>query len=224
MSTPRNNGPRPSWRRNIARVGTALGIAALIGSAAALSACSDAPTAAPPSVRPTSAPNADLLGGTLTGITGTLTNTTSTLLNGLLWLAPATQTTATRVIGPAGGTFGIDKGIKITVPKGAVSSNVTFSVTRLPGLIMAYDFQPHGIKFAVPLTIEQPTAGVNLLPLLDPSVKVTGAYYSDASLLNQLLGTVSVSELEPTVVASDKSSVTFTVQHFSGYVVAWGRQ
>lgn len=223
MWTPRNNGPGPSWRRYIARVGTALGSAVLAASIGTLSACSDAPTS-PAATRPAApARSTGLLSTTLTDLAGLPTPVPSTMLNGLLWLTPVTQAKASKVIGPGGGTFGIANGIQITVPKGAVSSATAFSVTRLPGPILAYDFQPHGTRFAVPLVVEHPTAGLDLSPLRNPTAKLTAAYVPDLSLLNALSGTVTVSELQPTVVSLDKSAVRFSVWHFSGYVVAWGR-
>jgi hypothetical protein len=48
MWTLRNNGRGPSRTRRIARVGQAIGIAALMGGSAVLTACSDAPTLSGP--------------------------------------------------------------------------------------------------------------------------------------------------------------------------------
>jgi len=127
-----------------------------------------------------------------------------------------------KVIGPAGGSFSIANGIKVVVPPNAVSSNITFSVTRLPGVLVAYDFQPHGTVFAKPLIIQQPTLGTNLFKL-DPAADIEGAYFPSSSLLDQTTGTAEVTEFEPTFVSADKAWITFTVQHFSGYIVASGR-
>jgi hypothetical protein len=192
-------------RRNTVRVLLALGVAGLAA------ACADqitAPSALAPSATPSRA---------------TAVSTSSTLVNALTWSKPATLASASKVIGPAGGSFSIPNGIKVTVPEGAVSSNVTFSVTRLPGSIIAYDFQPHGTTFAKPLTIEHPTAGANTSKL-PKEATLEGAYVPDLSLLDQQLGTATVSEFRPTFVSATKSTVTFTVDHFSGYIVSWGRR
>lgn len=149
--------------------------------------------------------------------------TTANTVNGLLWARPVSQATASAVIGPAGGSISIPNGVRLIVPKGAVTSNVTFSVTRLPGIIVAYDFQPHGMTFAQPLTIQQPTLGTNLFKL-DPVTSIEGAYFLGNSSLNQTTGTATVAEFEPTFVSADNAWITFTVKHFSGYMVATGRQ
>lgn len=214
MMTLRTTGSTPSRGRHIARVVAAIGLA---GIAVALTGCSDDPS---PSPLAPQAPKADLL-STVGGLTGHVTSAVLTVVNGVTWTTTATQTSATATIGSEGGAFGIPGGVQIVVPRGAVPMPVRFSVTRLPGNVVAYDFQPHGTTFAVPLVVTQPTAGTNLSSLTGATFR--GAYFPDQSLLNQVLGTAQVSEFEPTVVAADKSSVTFTVKHFSGYIVSWGR-
>ena len=195
-----------------------------VGLAAATlttSACAGDSITAPVAATEHAAPSHGLI-GTLTGtVGGVLSGTLNTLnlVTGLQWSRPVTQETATKVIGPSGGSFSIPGGIKVTVPKGAVSSNTTFSVTRLPGNIVAYDFQPHGTKFAVPLVIEHSTKQFNLLQLL-LARNVRAAYFPNPSLLNQGAGTAVVSEFRPTSLTLDKSTVKFTVDHFSGYMVS----
>jgi hypothetical protein len=51
-----------------------------------------------------------------------------------------------------------------------------------------------------------------------------GAYFPQTTSLNQTYGTATVTEFRPTTVASDRSSVTFTAAHFSGYLIATGRR
>lgn len=136
--------------RKIPRLAPAAGVA-LVAFAAA---CGDAPSA------PTATALAPADARSLT-VTSKVSNTLATV-TGLLWTNPVTEATATKVIGPAGGSFSIANGIQVTVPPNAVSQNVTFSVTRVAGSIVAYDFQPHGTTFAKPLVIMQPTLGTNL--------------------------------------------------------------
>jgi hypothetical protein len=183
---------------------------------ATFTACSMDPVAPPlaGSPRPTESP---------VQATATTTSTSGTLVNGLLWTKAVSQTSVSRVIGPSGGSLSISNGIKITVPRGAVSTNTTFTVTRLPGTIVAYDFQPHGTAFAVPLTIEQPTLGTNVMKA--PTVSsIEGAYFPLSSSLDQTNGSAVVTEFEPTFVSADRAWITFTVKHFSGYIVAMGRK
>jgi hypothetical protein len=174
-------------------------------------ACGDAPTS----------PAASISGAPSTGSAHTTITVAASTVAGLLWTKPVTQATASAVIGTDGGSITVPNGVRHIEPKGAVTTNVAFSVTRLPGTIVAYDFEPHG-TFALPLTIQQPTLGTNLFKL-DPVTAIEGAYFLGASSLNQLTGTATVAEFEPTFVSADKAWITFTVKHFSGYVIATGR-
>jgi hypothetical protein len=140
----------------------------------------------------------------------------------LRWASPVTQATVSAVIGSAGGSLAIPNGLRLTVPQGAVTTNVTFSITRRPGSVVAYDFQPHGIKFAQPLTVQHPTAGTTFFQLADPSA-VQGAYFMDASRINASMGTAVVNEFRPTILSADRSAIAFTVAHFSGYIMTTGR-
>jgi hypothetical protein len=78
------------------------------------------------------------------------------------------------------------------------------------------------MTFAQPLLIQQPTLGTNLFKL-DPATSVQGAYFLGTSALNQITGTATVAEFEPTFISADKAWITFTVKHFSGYMLATGR-
>jgi len=211
MSLLRNTAPAPTQRRHMARVATALGSAVTAGITALTVACADGPTA--PTARPSSS----------TATTRTTPTTPSgTAVRALLWTKPVSQATSSHVIGPAGGSVSIPDGIRVIVPKGAVTTNVTFTVTRLPGIAVAYDFQPHGTKFAVPVQVEQPTLGTNLRGL-DPAAAIEGGYFADDAALNQSTGSAVVTEFRPTFVTPDKAWVKFTVDHFSGYLVSSGR-
>lgn len=214
-------------RRTIAPLAT-LGVAAL----AALAACADAPSA-PRAAAPvaTDAPSlgrsgllggvvGGAVGGVVDGVVGTV-HGVLTPVTGLLWAKPATAVTVSGMIGAEGGTLAIPNGARLVVPRGAVATPVRFSITRLPGRIVAYDFQPHGLRFAVPAQIEHPIAGMALHGVAPAHLE--GAYFEDAALLDQTTGRAQVSEFRPTTVALDKGSVRFTVDHFSGYMVSTGR-
>lgn len=159
----------------------------------------------------------------LSTTTNTLSTTTSTLkttltrVTALRWSQPASEVTATATIGSNGGTISAG-GITLTVPRGAVSKSTQFRVTRVAGNVVAYEFEPHGARFAKPLTITQSTAGTNFRSM--PATLVRGAYFTDRSLIDQLLGTVLVAEFRTATVSSDRATVRFTVDHFSGYMVS----
>ena len=183
---------------------------ALVVAALGVSACS-AERLAGPSME---AAQSDLTSST----TGTLSSTL-TQVTGLLWTTKATESSTSKIIGSAGGTITAAGGLTLTVPRGAVSSNTTFKVTRLAGTIVAYDFEPHGTTFAQPLQISQSTAGTNFKSY-PSSALVRGGYFANNSLLDQVLGTALIGEFRATTVAKDRSSVKFTVDHFSGYMVS----
>jgi hypothetical protein len=189
-----------------------------------LAACADAPSGPRPVAG--DAPSRGLLGGVVGVVGGVVDGVVSTVnsiltpVTGMLWSTPATAVTVRGVIGAEGGSIAIPNGARLIVPRGAVTGPVTFSITRVPGRIVAYEFQPHGIRFAVPVQIEQPLAGINLLGI--SLSKIEGAYFADVAALDQTTGTAKVSEFRPTVVLWDR--VRFTVDHFSGYMVSTGRQ
>jgi hypothetical protein len=171
-------------------------------------ACADSP------LEPSAAPALSTTGTTLSDVG----------VYALRWNSSVTQASASKVIGSAGGTLTLTGGATLVVPKGAVSKNTTFTITRLPGHIVAYDFQPHGATFAAALTVTQPAAGTNLGGL-SSTTGLQGAYFVDIGKLDQLLGEALVSEFAPsTSVAPDRSSVSFTVKHFSGYLMSTGRK
>ena len=112
----------------------------------------------------------------------------------------------------------IPSGARLVVPAGAVSANVTFRVTQVAGSILAYDFEPHGITFAVPLTLEQPINGTNFGRFTNPTIQ--GAYFKDVKQLNHATGKAIVDEFRPTLLSIDKKWIRFSIDHFSGYIVA----
>jgi hypothetical protein len=165
MSPLRNTAPAPTQRRHIARVATALGLAVAAGLTSLATACGDGPTA--PAAPAAAAPSAYTT-GTTAG--------TAVAVRTLLWNSAAVQATSSAVIGAAGGTLALPGGGTLVVPKGAVLSSTTFSATRLPGRIVAYDFQPHGRTFAAPLTVRIPAAGTNLAAVAGTAT-FRGAYF-----------------------------------------------
>jgi len=197
---------------------------AFIGAALAtttLAACAPERVAAPAPVDSTvSEASNGLIGGLLGTVGTTAGNTVRSLtsVTGLLWLNTQSETQARATIGPRGGSISLGNNVKLTVPAGAVRRNTTFAIKRLPGLMVAYDFEPHGTTFDVPLIIEQSTAGTNFASWKTPQVR--GAYFPHSGLLNQLLGRALVSEFRPATLSPDRRTIRFTVEHFSGYMVS----
>ena len=125
------------------------------------------------------------------------------------------------VIGRDGGTISIpDAGLTLVVPPGAVTSSTNFTATALAGRLVAYEFEPRGTKFPVPLRFTQDLKKVSLLGVVTAPV-LDGAYFTDTSRLNQTLGIAAVSEILPATVDLLRLRVGFPINHFSGYLVSW---
>ena len=125
------------------------------------------------------------------------------------------------VIGSKGGTLSIpDAGLTLVVPAGAVNSDTKFEATALAGKLVAYEFEPHGTTFAVPLQFTQDLRKTSLIGSLTGTL-MNGAYFTDRDKLNQTLGIALVKELRPAVVNLLKFRATFPIDHFSGYLISW---
>jgi len=181
-----------------------------------------APSAAPaPAAAPTlDAPGAsqDLLGGLVGGLTNAL-GLTST--NGVLRIQPlANPITVTKTIGSSGGVLSIPAaGVTVVVPSGALDRDTEITMTARAGYLLAYDFEPHGVAFNVPLVFSQSLNNTNVGLLGPLSLKL--GYYSDPSLLGKT--TALVSELVQGLTSILTRTFTAPIKHFSGYVVICGR-
>lgn len=149
----------------------------------------------------------------------------------LSWLQPVRGVTrdtplardieVSATIGPKGGTLTIpEAGLTLVVPPKAVNANVTFTATALAGNAVAYDFQPHGMKFAVPLQFTQDLRKTSVLtlataPLLD------GAYFADNRQVDRFSAFALVNEISRANVDLLRFRVGFPIEHFSGYLVSW---
>jgi photosystem II stability/assembly factor-like uncharacterized protein len=185
----------------------------LLAAVALMAACSGEPATAPASQSsaPASAPLPDLL-GVLSSLQLAPTLQRTTPL--------ASDITVTKTIGALGGTLSIPAaGVTVTVPAGALSSPTLITMTARAGSLLAYDFAPHGITFAKPLTFSQSLSGTSATLLNVPFLKL--GYYTDPNLLGSVFALVS----ELINGSTNLLSWTFTapINHFSGYVVACGR-
>ena len=172
-----------------------------------------------------SPPTQDLLGGlvgVVGGTVGALTNTLGlTSTNGVLRSKPlAYPITVSKTIGRAGGLLSIPAaGVTVVVPPGALNGDTKITMTARAGYLLAYDFEPHGVTFNLPLTFNQSLNGTNAGLLSPLGLKL--AYYSDPSLLGKT--TALVSELIQGVTSLLTRTFTAPIKHFSGYVVICGR-
>ena len=188
-----------------------------------------APLAPPPTAAPTGQSNS-LLGGVTGLVGGVLTTVTSVLhVDELLPIlhrrtALKQDLTWSFVAGPNGVTnYNKTTGLTIVIPKGALTSTQTITVTAPAGSLMQYQFGPHGLQFAKQVELRQDLGLADLTTLLGLN-QLSGAYYASPTLqYDPATNTAHVDELEPTSVNLLSLSVSVKIQHFSGYVVACGR-
>jgi hypothetical protein len=128
--------------------------------------------------------------------------------------------TVSAVIGRNGGVLSIpEAGIQVVVPPRAVNKNVRFTLTAVKGKLVAYEFEPHGIRFTEPLVARQDLSKTNYRPL---SLRLlTAGYFADRSQLDLQKATALVSEIIAGVTIPLSNEFTWRIEHFSGYIVAW---
>ena len=201
-----------SW--GTAMIGT-IGRISLVAGVALLSACSSDSTSLP------SAPGATLSRAHVGG-KPSATATTKTLVGGAQRTSGlASSITVTQAVGVDGGTLSIPQaGVTVTVPAGALTATTLISMTARAGKVISYDFAPHGTTFAKPLVFTQMLAGTNVSPLVAPLLEL--GYYADENDLTLLGG--AVTELRAGSFNLLNGSFTSSIWHFSGYMVACGRE
>ena len=168
--------------------------------------------------------------GLLDDLTATITGVVKTPVNVLQRTSPLAQDISVSAeIGKNGGTIEIrEAGLKFVVPSNALvppsrQKTVTITVTALKGDEVAYTFQPHGLRFREPVRIEQEFKGTTAEGNRSLMEGVEGAYFPSVADLDVVRGTASVLEFRPTSVDVTGSKIKFTVDHFSGYLIASGR-
>lgn len=122
------------------------------------------------------------------------------------------------VIGPEGGTLAVgEAGLRLVVPKGAVTAPTTFTVTALAGDRAAYEFEPAGSTYERALRIEQETGTLDLAP---NAPAIAGYFASRADLADD----ASIGRVRETRPATRRAGNTLSAEiyHFSGYVYATG--
>jgi len=128
---------------------------------------------------------------------------------------------ASAIIGPKGGVLSLaSAGLTVVVPAGALSKITTLSVTTRAGKLLAYEFQPHGTQFAVPLRVTQDLRGTNLTAASLSALQAI--YFADDSQVDDVKGLVTATEVLPVTLDGSRSQVSFEIRHFSGYIFATG--
>ncbi len=135
---------------------------------------------------------------------------------------------ASAVIGPHGGSMEIrSAGVKIDIPSGALSAPTLITMTAYAGSHVAYDFQPHGLTFALPVKIQQSIKGTQTDK--DPTLLngMHGSYYGQATLDSAWVDSsklfAKVQQNQIGYFEARGSKIRFYINHFSGYMVSCGR-
>lgn len=138
-------------------------------------------------------------------------------------VAPVTRTTPldsdvtwTFTAGPFGAvSSNAAVGLTVTIPAGALTSVQQITVTALAGNTVAYGFSPH-LTFGVPVVLTQSLAGTSAAGTLSV---LSGAHFTSDSL--QLdNGLALIDELVPATTNSLTQTTSFSVGHFSGWIIA----
>jgi len=189
-----------------------LGLAVITSAvtALAISGCSADATAPSGAGAPAAAPSHSLV--------GVLSQPTS--VSPLLRTTPlAADISASTLVGTLGGSLSIPSaGLTVVIPPLAVAPGTRITVTAVAGSNVAYEFEPHGLRFAVPLVATQNLRGTQAQSggPVDPLSLFVG-YFPDATQQT------TVSELLNVNVSLLNQLSVFSIWHFSGYIIATGR-
>lgn len=183
-----------------------------VAAALTISACATDNSTAPSAMTPPPAASNSLLGGLLGAPAQAKTREPLLRINPL----PSSQTASAK-IGILGGVLSLPgAGLTVVVPPLALLSPTTITVSALAGSNVAYEFSPHGLKFAVPLVVTQDLKVTRTTPEL-LGLGLSLGYFPDASRVT------SVTELLSVNVDLLGLTAVSTVWHFSGYIYVSGR-
>lgn len=206
------------------------GVRALIGLATATAvfttACSDSttsPTATAPMFADSSANEAQLLGGLLGGLLGTVGNLVATPVHRSQPLANDVSWTFTA--SPYGSrSSNSTVGLSIYVPPGAVDRYTTIRVTALKGSAVAYRFEPH-MEFDRRVVLTQSLQGLRYGLLGTGLLNLSpfkGAHFAGDTPTYNSDGQALVTEIVGAVLNLFSNTTSFSVDHFSGWILASG--
>ena len=125
----------------------------------------------------------------------------------LLACTPMTADSVTQAIGPAGGTLYVGPH-QLVVPAGALDSTVSITAVAPSDTVNRVDLFPEGLTFNTPVSLKLSYANCGLLsPLIPKSVVY--------------LNGLSIQSLVTSLDSFLTLTVTGSLEHFSGYAVAW---
>jgi hypothetical protein len=116
---------------------------------------------------------------------------------------------------PLGATLHLrGAGLTVVIPPGALLHRTRITVRAPAGNLVGYHFEPHGLRFALPVTLIQELTGTESEEELVRPLR--GAYFD-----GELTATVRALEILPAKVEGGAGGLAwFDITHFSGYVMA----
>jgi len=135
------------------------------------------------------------------------------------------ETASITIRGNHGGELRLPRaGLKVVIPGNALPSSdpLTITVTAVAGDAVAYEFEPHGIVFAAPLSATQDLAHTTWSDHTGNST-LEAAYFASGSDLDVSAGTARISEFFATDMVATGKRLHWGIPHFSGYVIVTGR-
>lgn len=149
-------------------------------------------------------------------------------------ISPLTRDiSVTQSIGLLGGIIRIpEAGVTVSFPVAAVLQTTQITVTAYEGRLVAYGFAPHGIRFLLPVTVTQDMSMTTLGDSPASRATLQGAYTPNGVAdIDEAHGLAKVTELlDVTTLIKDLLGVlhiytaSFSIQHFSGYILSGGRR
>jgi hypothetical protein len=137
-----------------------------------------------------------------------------------------TALSATATIGPEGGTIEIGRaGLRVTFARGAVAKPTRITLTANSGDVVAYEFLPHGLRFAAPVIVRQDLHGTAAQRDHALAASLQGSYF-EGELAANFVGTTGkyarIKESRKAALKSSKRYLEFSIEHFSGYLTSSG--
>ena len=134
---------------------------------------------------------------------------------------------ASALVGPEGGEITVPlSGATIVFPPGALAQPTRITMTAKAGWNVAYEFAPHGIAFAVPVTVKQDLTLTAAFRMKD-ATRLEAGYYRDSLsdvLVEPTESLARVSELRRVDLdlPLNPRVAQFYIYHFSGYILSSG--
>ena len=158
--------------------------------------CGDAPVAPSPDAAPSF--TVSVAPELLSGVTS--------VLDPFVTCRALPLTSVTKLIGSDGGVI-VAGPFALTVPRGALTGNVSITAKVVPGTVNRVHFEPAGLRFSKPTILAMSYANCQVSP-----APKRIAYVSDS---------LDVLEYLPSYDSQLLRTVFGVVEHFSDYVIAW---